>query len=117
MTSPVFKDGMTVTIRRGKNRGETAEVETVHGDQVVVKLQSGGIALISADSLKAPEVPTVDANTLADAMTRAGDNYGAGVQAAFYALADDLGKVVPGFSAESLNFAQTSVVDGGSEFS
>jgi hypothetical protein len=71
MTSPVFKKDMTVTVRRGKRKGETATVESVTGDQVVVKHMDGSISLQNAPSLKAPEVPTIDADTLADVFRKA----------------------------------------------
>ncbi|MET0419827.1 MAG: hypothetical protein ABW022_27735 [Actinoplanes sp.] len=112
MTSPTFKGGMTVTIRRGKNRGETATVESAYGNQVVVKLADGSISLQNAASLKAPEVALIDADTLAEAMTRIGDLSGTHGKDALDALANDLGnKALPGFSAKSLNFSEATLTD------
>jgi hypothetical protein len=104
MTSPVFKDGMTVTVRRGKRKGETATVESINGDQVVVKHADGSISIQNAPSLKAPEVPTIDADTLADALGRFQKANSEVEEFALKKLADFLGDVLPGFSRDSVNW-------------
>jgi len=101
---------MTVTVRRGKRKGETATVESVNGGQVVVKHTDGSISLQNAGSLKAPEVPTIDADALAEALGRF-QSANVEDEPVLKELADALGDVLPGFSRESVNWTYSVQVD------
>lgn len=96
MTS--LKIGDTVTIRRGKLKGETGKVETVSGTQVVVRLTNGTLLLQNQINLKAPEEATIGASALAGliqgVVSRDGD-----VREIVYVLDEAL----PGFS-KSVDF-------------
>jgi hypothetical protein len=104
MGMTAIKTGDTVTIRRGKLKGETATVETIAGHQVVVKLADGTLDLQNETNLLAPEEATIGARALADAFSDVASSYGEVEAKALRELADRLTEDMPSFSAKSVSW-------------
>lgn len=104
MTS--IKPGTTVTLRRGKYKGATGTVETATETQAVVKVENGDLVVLALESVKTPDVATIDADQLADVLaTFQRDNAGdASDTALLQELADVLGERLLGFSRASVSW-------------
>ena len=73
--SSTFKDGMTVTITRGKLKGQTGKVIGVDEQREQLSLQTGeGLTVASFSAVKPPAEKTLTASKFADLETWAEGN-------------------------------------------
>jgi len=99
MGMTAIKTGDTVTIRRGKRKGESGTV--VSGNQCVVEFTDGTLSLLNETDLKAPDEATIGATALADAIGEVA-RHNPGDDELLMELANRLGKFLPDFSAASV---------------
>ena len=96
-----IKEKQTVTIKKGKNAGQAGEVTAVSAGQVSLKMADGTLVVVNETNVKAPEVPTIAADRLAEVI----DNLSKTVSSqeardTLWALAGDLERDLPGIQAE-----------------
>lgn len=61
--------GESGTVKRGKYRGQTAEVIAVNADSYACKLPDGEFAVIGSSNFRQPEEPTVTVRALTAALS------------------------------------------------
>jgi hypothetical protein len=97
-----IKTGDTVTIRRGKLKGESGKVSTVSGTQIVVELPDGTLSLQNESNLKTAEEATIGVGALAEAFQETAFVFDTdrGGLAALQHLANRLGNDLPGLTID-----------------
>jgi hypothetical protein len=101
-TSMDFTNGQTVTVMRGKTRGQTAEVIGVDTEHktYAVKYADGTFGVINAVNVKAPTEDTIgEAKLAAEIQTLAADLAGSGFSDNVQALVSRLSSDLPGLGA------------------
>lgn len=92
-----IQTGDTVTIRRGKLAGGTGEVIAINTDDCVLKFPNGTFSTQKLSNVKAPDVPTINADDLAAAIQDQADETATNEgMYALYALAGRLDSILPG---------------------
>lgn len=86
-----IRKSQTVTIKRGKLSGQAGEVIETNGKSIVLKLADGTFTVQNETNVKAPEVPTIAADRLAEVIQNAIDTEG--LEQARLALADLAGEL------------------------
>lgn len=87
-----IQTGDTVTIRRGKLAGTTGTVTDVNETEAALKLTDGGFSIQKLSNVKAPDVPTINADDLADI-------FNGNVSEWSSSLAEQIDAKLPGFGA------------------
>lgn len=87
-----IQTGDTVTIRRGKLAGASGEVIAINHSEAVLKLAGGTFSTQNVTNIKAPDVPSINADDLADI-------FNGNVSEWSSSLAEQIDAKLPGFGA------------------
>ena len=96
----MFSEGDKVTVTRGKAKGEATIIAAAENGQYAVRGADGGLHIVKADSIKAPQESTIGEAKLAEEIqTLINDVDGHGVDAQVQGFVNRLQDVAPGLGA------------------
>ena len=96
-----IKQGIMVSLKRGKHAGQAAEVVTKNDKgEVVLKLDSGEFVVANGANVRVPDAATITEDALADIVSNQIKSLPAEHGKAFDGLISQLDDALPGFASK-----------------